>query len=142
MAEFVTISAPSTDATSLASRLTQKSAEGWDVVAIVPTGADITAFLKRESTGAVAATAPSGATEPAGWATAPGSTATAASSAPAAASTTTVATQSTATNATATVPSGWYNDPSGRFELRYWDGSTWTEHVARGGQQFTDPPVV
>ena len=40
------------------------------------------------------------------------------------------------------VPAGWYADPSGRFELRYWDGSAWTEHVARGGQQFTDPPVA
>ncbi|NBW91915.1 MAG: DUF2510 domain-containing protein, partial [Actinobacteria bacterium] len=26
--------------------------------------------------------------------------------------------------------------------LRYWDGSEWTEHVARGGQQFTDPPIA
>ena len=40
------------------------------------------------------------------------------------------------------VPAGWYADPSGRFELRYWDGSAWTEHVSRAGQQFTDPPVA
>jgi hypothetical protein len=40
------------------------------------------------------------------------------------------------------VPAGWYADPSGRFELRYWDGSAWTEHVSRQGQQFTDPPVA
>jgi hypothetical protein len=40
-----------------------------------------------------------------------------------------------------TTPAGWYPDPSGRFELRYWDGNQWTEHVARAGQQFTDPPV-
>jgi hypothetical protein len=26
--------------------------------------------------------------------------------------------------------------------LRYWDGKEWTEHVARGGQQFTDAPVA
>jgi hypothetical protein len=39
-------------------------------------------------------------------------------------------------------PAGWYPDPSGRFEMRYWDGTAWTEHVARGGQQFTDPPVA
>jgi hypothetical protein len=26
--------------------------------------------------------------------------------------------------------------------LRYWDGAEWTEHVARGGQQFTDQPVA
>ena len=41
-----------------------------------------------------------------------------------------------------TVPAGWYADPSGRFELRYWDGSAWTEHVSRAGQQYTDPPVA
>jgi len=40
------------------------------------------------------------------------------------------------------VPAGWYADPSGRFELRYWDGAAWTEHVSRAGQQFTDPPVA
>ena len=40
-----------------------------------------------------------------------------------------------------TTPAGWYPDPSGRYELRYWDGTQWTEHVARQGQQFTDPPV-
>jgi Protein of unknown function (DUF2510) len=43
---------------------------------------------------------------------------------------------------TPATPAGWYPDPSGRFEMRYWDGATWTEHVARGGQQFTDPPVA
>lgn len=41
-----------------------------------------------------------------------------------------------------TTPAGWYPDPSGRFELRYWNGTAWTEHVARGGQQYTDPPVA
>jgi hypothetical protein len=40
------------------------------------------------------------------------------------------------------VPAGWYADPAGRFELRYWDGGTWTEHVSRAGQQYTDPPVA
>ncbi|MEL0283547.1 MAG: DUF2510 domain-containing protein, partial [Ilumatobacter sp.] len=48
----------------------------------------------------------------------------------------------TSTAATPAVPSGWYADPSGRFELRYWDGDQWTEHVSRGGQQSTDPPVA
>jgi len=41
-----------------------------------------------------------------------------------------------------TTPAGWYPDPSGRFEMRYWDGTAWTEHVSRQGQQFTDPPVA
>lgn len=35
---------------------------------------------------------------------------------------------------------GWYRDPSGRFELRYWDGRTWSEHVASRGTQYVDPP--
>ncbi|HAP78395.1 MAG TPA: hypothetical protein DCR14_20220 [Acidimicrobiaceae bacterium] len=40
------------------------------------------------------------------------------------------------------MPAGWYADPAVRFEMRYWDGGTWTEHVSRAGQQFTDPPVA
>ncbi len=39
-------------------------------------------------------------------------------------------------------PAGWYADPSSRFELRYWDGTQWTEHVSRAGQQYTDPPIA
>mgnify|MGYP000935946234 CR=1 FL=1 len=27
----------------------------------------------------------------------------------------------------------WAPDPYGRFELRYWDGSAWTEHVHQRG---------
>jgi uncharacterized protein YxjI len=34
---------------------------------------------------------------------------------------------------------GWYPDPSGQFEQRYWDGSAWTEHVVSQGQQTTAP---
>ena len=36
-------------------------------------------------------------------------------------------------------PPAWHPDPTGRFDLRYWDGRLWTEHVTRGGQQATDP---
>ena len=33
---------------------------------------------------------------------------------------------------------GWYGDPTGRSELRYWNGSVWTDDVARGQEQSTD----
>jgi hypothetical protein len=36
-------------------------------------------------------------------------------------------------------PPGWFPDPSGRFDLRWWDGARWTETVSRGGVQSTDP---
>lgn len=52
-------------------------------------------------------------------------------------------------NATTTAPSptpspsdstpAWAPDPHGRHELRYWDGTVWTEHVSSGGVQTTDP---
>lgn len=35
----------------------------------------------------------------------------------------------------------WYPDPLGRHELRYWDGTQWTEHVSSHGRQAVDPPV-
>lgn len=34
---------------------------------------------------------------------------------------------------------GWHRDPTGRKELRYWDGSTWTDHVSVAGNQSSDP---
>lgn len=98
---------------ALAAELTRKAADGWEVVSIVTTNdGRYCAFLRRPiSSGDAAA----GVAHAAG---APGHAATTASSAPAA----------------------WYADPSGRYELRYWNGHEWTEHVARGGQQYTDPP--
>jgi len=33
---------------------------------------------------------------------------------------------------------GWYPDPTGRFELRWFDGTTWSPSVSRAGQQFLD----
>jgi hypothetical protein len=36
-------------------------------------------------------------------------------------------------------PASWHPDPTGRFEMRYFDGTAWTEHVVRGGQQSIDP---
>jgi uncharacterized protein YxjI len=38
-------------------------------------------------------------------------------------------------------PAGWYPDPFGRHESRYWDGLQWTEHVASQGRQQVDPPA-
>lgn len=34
---------------------------------------------------------------------------------------------------------GWHPDPSGRHELRYWDGTQWTDSVSDGGNQSNDP---
>jgi hypothetical protein len=42
--------------------------------------------------------------------------------------------------ATATAPSpGWYTDPLGAHEHRYWDETGWTDHVADGGVVGLDP---
>ena len=166
MQEFTTVSSSTYEPAALAARLTEKSAEGWQVLSIVPTGGDITAFLVREAAAAASdasaavtataadpapaaavAAAAAAATEPAGWAVAPVSTSTQdtgyTASATAAVSTpaTVAPAASTPAAATPSVPAGWYADPSGRYELRYWDGTEWTEHVSRAGQQYTDPPV-
>ena len=233
MQEFESISASSYDPSALAAKLTAKAAEGWSVVAIVPTGGDVTAFLSRDKGGegdsaettdakptdsnagepasaekpgddkpgdekpgddkpgddkpsddkpgdeapAPALPAKTGSepkaeavSEPSGWAIAPepvtptpeptGAQPTigiqptstyqpavtpSGEPAPAAAPAIVVpaAVAPTPDPAPApAVPAGWYADPAGRFELRYWDGCTWTEHVSRAGQQFTDPPVA
>ena len=34
---------------------------------------------------------------------------------------------------------GWYADPSGRHQYRYWEGATWTPSVADDGQASLDP---
>ena len=176
-AEFVSISASSYDPAALAAKLTEKSAEGWSVVSIVPTGGDVTAFLSREAEAGSEATAevpvaephveaaapvveaaaipayepaPQVA-EPAGWAVAPEPAAPLAPIAdanpmpsyqPAPAYNPAPAYTPAPAAAAPAVPAGWYADPAGRFELRYWDGGAWTEHVSRGGQQFTDAPVA
>ena len=94
--------------------------------------------------------APAAVEEPAGWATAPEETADTAAEASVADLAAQVSEPEpvaepvveAAPAAESAVPAGWYADPSGRFELRYWDGAAWTEHVSRAGQQFTDPPVA
>ena len=30
-------------------------------------------------------------------------------------------------------PAGWYQDPTGQGDGRYWNGASWTESVDRGG---------
>jgi hypothetical protein len=37
------------------------------------------------------------------------------------------------------VQPGWYADPLGRFELRYYNGTAWTADVSNGGDRFVDP---
>ncbi|WP_203135234.1 AIM24 family protein [Microbacterium sp. JZ31] len=34
---------------------------------------------------------------------------------------------------------GWFPDPTGRAQLRWWDGTSWTEHVSTDGQVSTAP---
>jgi uncharacterized protein DUF2510 len=34
----------------------------------------------------------------------------------------------------------WHPDPTGRHEMRYWDGARWTDHVSDAGVQSVDPP--
>ena len=110
MYEYVAFNPYNSSPESLATELTNKSAEGWEVVSIVTTlDGRYCAFLRR-------ATAQSPTKQ--------------------------VSSSTTATTSTPKVPAAWYADPSGRYELRYWDGNEWTEHVARGGQQFIDPPVA
>ncbi|MEP7112685.1 MAG: phospholipid scramblase-related protein [Ilumatobacteraceae bacterium] len=36
-------------------------------------------------------------------------------------------------------PASWHPDPMGRHQLRYWDGTVWTDHVSDNGVQATDP---
>ncbi|TXK19078.1 DUF4041 domain-containing protein [Homoserinibacter sp. GY 40078] len=39
-------------------------------------------------------------------------------------------------------PADWYADPTGRNERRYWNGSSWTDHVFSQGVQSIDPLVA
>jgi hypothetical protein len=113
MYEYVAFNPYNASPESLAAELTKKSAEGWEVVSIVTTlDGRYCAFLRK----------PSNQVTPAAAATVP---------------------QAAPTDVqNPKIPAAWYADPSGRYELRYWDGGEWTEHVARNGQQFVDPPVA
>ena len=90
MYEFDSVSVSTYEASSLAAKLTERSSDGWDVVAIVPTGQrhhGVPAARDRVDDGATAAAAdtastcdagaaepprrPRAASEPAGWGSAP-----------------------------------------------------------------------
>lgn len=132
--------------------------------AVQPAAEVSTEPVAATSWGDTSAAAEPAAAEPAGWGSVPAEPATA-EPAPAAAeepaggwgSTTTAggewgtadtgagdtgAPADTGQGGAPAVPPGWFTDPAGRFDLRYWDGNQWTEHVVRGGQQHTDPPVA
>jgi len=34
---------------------------------------------------------------------------------------------------------GWFADPTGRYEHRYWDGARWTDQVSHRGEPSVDP---
>ena len=130
----------SSDPADLARQMTERSAQGWEILQIVANGTNITAFARRaavtaqESTPSVVSTPATSAT----WSS------TTASSAPVSTPVVTspVNTSVASSVGDAAAPANWYPDPAGRFELRYWNGSAWTEHVSRNGQQSIDPPVA
>src|SRR3954451_17827876 len=37
------------------------------------------------------------------------------------------------------VDAGWYPDPTGRYELRYFNGQNWTGDASNGGERLLDP---
>lgn len=147
----------------LAAELTRRSAAGWEVVEIVYDGEHwFHAFLRHhgqveiapyvtatpsvgspeaDAAAAAQATRAAQASASAAASTASGtpmwqSAATGASSAPAG----TAPGAGASSGAVPSVPANWYKDPSGRFEMRYWNGTQWTEHVATAGKQSIDPP--
>ena len=36
-------------------------------------------------------------------------------------------------------PANWYRDPTGRYNIRYWDGQQWTDQANSGGSNAVDP---
>ena len=55
MYEFDSVSVSSFEAGSLVDHLSAQSADGWDVVAIVPAGSNVVAYLRRDQPAADAA---------------------------------------------------------------------------------------
>ena len=129
----------SSDPADLARQMTERSAQGWEILQIVTSGTNITAFARRAAVTAQVST-PTVVSTPATSATWSSTTATTAASTPVVTSPVNTSVASSVGDAAA--PANWYADPAGRFELRYWNGSAWTEHVSRNGQQSVDPPVA
>ena len=129
----------SSDPADLARQMTERSAQGWEILQIVTSGTNITAFARRAAVTAQVST-PSVVSAPATSATWSSTTASTAASTPVVTSAVNTSVASSVGDAAA--PANWYADPAGRFELRYWNGSAWTEHVSRNGQQSVDPPVA
>jgi hypothetical protein len=150
MPEFTAVS--SADPSALVNELNAHAANGWEVVSVVESGGRVHAIMRREGAPAAAAAPAEEATAaPAAAAAAPAAVVAPAepvavtpieSAQPVAASAAAASSPSNATVAITHTPAGWYPDPSGRFEMRYWDGLAWTEHVSRQGQQYTDPPTA
>lgn len=116
----------------LAAELSKRSANGWEVVQITYDGAAwFHAFIRHAGNVPVGPHAKAEELQPAV------TVGTVPSAPNAALATGTPA--SASTGATPNVPADWHKDPSGRFELRYWNGTAWTEHVATGGKQSVDP---
>ncbi len=129
----------SSDPADLARQMTERSAQGWEILQIVTSGTNITAFARRAAVTAQVST-PSVVSTPATSATWSSTTASTAASTPVVTSAVNTSVASSVGDAAA--PANWYADPAGRYELRYWNGSAWTEHVSRNGQQSVDPPVA
>ena len=133
----------SSDPADLARQMTERSAQGWEILQIVTSGTNITAFARRAAvTAQVANTAATAAAVNAPTTSATWGATTATTSASTPVVTSPVNTSVASSVGDAAAPANWYPDPAGRFELRYWNGSAWTEHVSRNGQQSIDPPVA
>ena len=158
MFEYASVSASAYDTTALVGKINEQASAGWEVVSIVATGGDVTAFLKREAVEDIAAESPTDGEvvevvdvvpEPSGWAEEPvpepvddvippESVTTSDTSFIEASSTP----EPVAAAPVSSVPAGWHPDPSKRYEMRYWDGEKWTDYVSSQGQTYTDPPVA
>ena len=135
----------SSDPADLARQMTERSAQGWEILQIVASGANITAYARRAAVSAQVANTvatPAASTPATAAATSATWTSTASTSASTPVVTSPVNTSVASSVGDAAAPANWYPDPAGRFELRYWNGSAWTEHVSRNGQQSIDPPVA